>query len=330
MPKRKSNKRVKVKKSILSDERVLKLYSNLRNQTALSSIQQFAKAFKQPIDLIALEDSLNKIPAYSRHRRVRKRALRPSLITRHPGQYFCADLAVFENIKTYNNNYSYILVTQDCFSKLLSCIPLKRKDGESVSKAIQLSFKQLKAFPEHYLTDNGKEFIAKESKKVYRKYGVNHITSVTYNKSFQCENAIKNLKSRLYKMQTLRNSKKFIDVLDLVVKQMNEKVHSATGVAPIKVSSKNRDQIFSHMYKRLITKPRPPPKLSPGDLVRISHKRVVFSKAYLPGYSEEIFKVKAIVPTYPIFTYKLSDLKDNDLESSYTESELSVVKRHHV
>lgn len=329
MPNKKGSKRNKVKKSILSDERVLKLYSNLHNQTALSSIQQFAKAFKQPLDLVALEDSLNLIPAYSRHRRVRKRVLRPSLITRQPGQYFCADLAVLENLKQYNKNYSYILVTQDCFSKLLSCIPLKKKTGESVAKAIRLSFKQLKAIPEHYLTDNGSEFIAKESKKVYKDLGVNHIISSTNNKSFQCEVGIKILKERLFKFQTLNNTRNYIDALDLIVKNLNDKVHSATGYAPSQVNAKNRDEIFSYMYRRLVSKPRPSPKLSPNDLVRISHKRVVFSKAYLPGYSEEIFRVKAIVPTWPIFTYRLTDLHNNDIQSTFTESELSLVKRHH-
>lgn len=139
---------------------------------------------------------------------------------------------------------------------------------------------------------------------------------------------IKQLKSRLYRYRTLHNTKRCVDALDLIVKQYNNKVHLATGYLPSKVNAKNRDQIFSYMYRRLISKPRPKPKLFPGDIFRISHKRLVFSKALLPGYSQETFTVKSVVPIWPIFTYTLVDKNGEQLESSYTESELSVVQRH--
>lgn len=324
--KRQKKKKPKKKKLILPDSRVLKLYSNLHNQTALSSLKQFAASFKEPLDLVALEESLSKIPAYSRHRRVRRRAVRPSLITREPRQYYCSDLAIMDHLKHYNKNYSYILVTQDMFSKLLSAIPTKKKTGKVISQAIKLSFKQLKGSPANYLTDNGSEYISGESKRVYRESGVNHIISKTNAKSFSCEVMIKILKEQLYKYMTLNQTNTWIDVLDLIVRKLNTRKHSATGIEPAKVTMKHSGEIFSHMYRRIISKPRPAPKYSVNDLVRISSKRLIFSKAYKPGYSFEIFRITKIVPSWPVFTYKLTDLEGTPLESSFIESELSFVE----
>lgn len=320
---------MKKKKSplILSDSRVQKLYSSLYNATGLGTIASFVKSFKEPLNLVELEKSLSKIPAYTRHRRVYRRYLRPSLIIHGPGQYYCSDLAVFENLKKFNSGVCYLLITQDCFSKLLSVIALKDKKGKTVSEAIKLSFKQLKAVPSRgYISDAGSEYIAGESKKVFKDLGVNHIISRTSNKAFHCEVAIRWLKSRLFKLMTLKATKRFVDDLPLIVRQMNHTVHSATGRTPVSINASNADEVFSHMYKRLIIKKRPEPKYSVNDLVRISTKRLVFTKAFLPGYSEEVFRIKAIVPSYPVFSYKLESLKGESVQSSFVDAELSKVE----
>ena len=64
------------------------------------------------------------------------------------------------------------------------------------------------------------------------------------------------------------------------------------------------------------------PKFKVGDKVRISkYKRNVFDKGYTPNWSEEIFTVDEIQHTNPI-TYKLKDLRDEDIEGSFYEPEL--------
>ena len=64
------------------------------------------------------------------------------------------------------------------------------------------------------------------------------------------------------------------------------------------------------------------PKFKIGDKVRISkYKRNVFDKGYTPNWSEEVFKVDEIQHTNPI-TYKLKDLRDEDIQGSFYEPEL--------
>lgn len=314
------------KKLILSDKAVERLYSNLHNQTALGSIAQFAKTFKEPLDLVELEKSLSKIPAYSRHRRVRKRYLRPSLIVREPRQYYCADLAQVDLYKNSNNNYRYLLIMQDCFSKLLAVVATKTKTGKEVSKAIETGFKKLGGASQHLIVDAGTEFLASESKQIYKKYGVNLIVSRTQAKSWQCEITIRYLKEKIHKYMSLRNTKRYIDILHLIVRQMNEKVHSSHGFPPISINKHNSGEAFSRMYRKLITNPRPPPKFKPGNIVRLSAKRVVFSKGYRAGFSEELFRIKSIIPSFPVYSYKLEDLDNVPVQSSFVSPELSYVR----
>ena len=69
------------------------------------------------------------------------------------------------------------------------------------------------------------------------------------------------------------------------------------------------------------------PKFKIGDKVRISkYKRKVFDKGYTPNWSEEVFTVDKIQYTNPI-TYKLKDLRGEDIQGSFYELELLEAKQ---
>src|SRR5271155_937473 len=57
--------------------------------------------------------------------------------------------------------------------------------------------------------------------------------------------------------------------------------------------------------------------------VRISKYKSVFEKGYLPNFTEEYFKIKQIIFSKP-FLYKLADLKGEEVNGIFYESELSV------
>ena len=69
------------------------------------------------------------------------------------------------------------------------------------------------------------------------------------------------------------------------------------------------------------------PKFKKGDKVRISkYKRNVFDKGYTPNWTEEVFTVDKIQYTNPI-TYKLKDLRGEDIQGSFYELELLEAKQ---
>ena len=58
-----------------------------------------------------------------------------------------------------------------------------------------------------------------------------------------------------------------------------------------------------------------------GDHVRISKYKNIFTKAYTPNWSEEIFVIKKIKNTVP-WTYVVNDINGEEITGTFYEKEL--------
>ncbi|PRP87897.1 hypothetical protein PROFUN_02634 [Planoprotostelium fungivorum] len=80
------------------------------------------------------------------------------------------DLADMQHSAEYNDGTNYLLTIIDVFSKYALAIPLQNKQGKTIARALDYIFRikiNNKAYkPIILLSDNGKEFIAKEVKQV--------------------------------------------------------------------------------------------------------------------------------------------------------------------
>ena len=63
-----------------------------------------------------------------------------------------------------------------------------------------------------------------------------------------------------------------------------------------------------------------------GDRVRILKKKKTFEKGFTPNWTEELFIVSDIKPTSPV-TYKIKDLKGEDIKGSFYSQELQKSKQ---
>ena len=63
------------------------------------------------------------------------------------------------------------------------------------------------------------------------------------------------------------------------------------------------------------------PKFKVGDQVRISKYKKIFTKGYMPNWSEEIFIIKKNKNTVP-WTYVLNDLNGQEIIGTFYENEL--------
>ena len=63
------------------------------------------------------------------------------------------------------------------------------------------------------------------------------------------------------------------------------------------------------------------PKFEVGDHVRISKYKNIFTKGYMPNWSEEIFIIMKIKNTVP-WTYVINDLNSEEIISTFYENEL--------
>ena len=82
----------------------------------------------------------------------------------------------------------------------------------------------------------------------------------------------------MFKYFSASNTRKFVDVLDFLVDQYNNVIHSSIKLTPKEASSKeNEIKVWRHLYPELAGKTLTP-KLSISGNVRITKKEKIFDK----------------------------------------------------
>ena len=71
------------------------------------------------------------------------------------------------------------------------------------------------------------------------------------------------------------------------------------------------------------------PKSKIGDIVRVSKYKNIFTKSFVPNWSEEIFAINKVKNTVP-WTYVISYLKGEEIVETFCEKELQKKKKKHL
>ena len=106
----------------------------------------------------------------------------------------------------------------------------------------------------------------------------------------------------------------YIDKLDDIVRKYDNTYHTSIKVKPIDV----KNDTYIDFKKESNDKD---PKFKVGDHVRISKYKNIFSKGYMPNWSEEIFIIKKLKNTVQ-WTYVLNDLNGEEIIGTFYENEL--------
>ena len=126
------------------------------------------------------------------------------------------------------------------------------------------------------------------------------------------------IKEKMFKYFSANNTRKFVDVLDILVDQYNNAIHSSINMTTKEASRKeNENKVCRNLYPELCGKTLAP-KFSIGD-VRITKKKKIFDKGYTQRCTEEVFTISKIQLTITV-TYKITDY--NEEEGSFYEQEL--------
>ena len=295
------------------DENLQRIYNDIKSSPSYSS---------------KIADFLRQNQNYSIHRRVVKRKFpRRKIITHYPFQIFQADLIEYsQRAYSYaNHGYRFILIVIDSFSKMLYAEPVKRKSAEYMADAMDNIFKQFDYFPNSIITDQGLEFYNSKVQAVFKKYGINHYHTKTKTawKTPMAERVIRTIKTRLERYFRQKNTKKWYDVLQDVVKNYNRTPHRSIGMAPIKVTFQNSKEVYKRMFGDVDL--RVIPRLSVGDRVRILLEKDLFDKGYKQNWSEEIFVIKKAIQKAGVVWYKLEKLDGTPVESIKYYFQLNLV-----
>ena len=220
-----------------------------------------------------------------------------------------------------NEEYKFLLLVIDTFSKYGWIIPLKNKKGETMVKAFKTIFEEGRT-PGKLWTDKGREFYNKDMDDLRKLHKIELYSTENEEKSSIAERWIRTMKEKMFKYFTDNNTYNYIDALPELVEDYNNTVHSSTKLTPIEASKKKNElTVWRNLYPDRYKTSRLNPKFSVGDEVRITKKKKVFEKGYTTRWTEEIFTIKEIRETNPI-TYKLEDLQGEEIKGTFYEPEL--------
>jgi len=110
---------------------------------------------------------------------------------------------------------------------------------------------------------------------------------------------------------------------------------SLSNVAPKDVNETNEADLWAYMYlkpklmnvKKEKTKRKRLFRFKIGQLVRISHQRRAFTRAYSEQWSYEVFKIKRRFQMQGIPMYKLIDMLESEIKGNFYQAELQAVDK---
>jgi hypothetical protein len=195
----------------------------------------------------------------------------------------------------------------DVHSKYAWSIPLKDKTGKTVLDAFKEIVKSSGRKPDHIWVDEGKEFYNKHMDEWIKENNINRYSTHGEHKSAVVERFNRTLKTIMWKRFTAENTRNWIDMLDKLLFQYNNKKHSTIKMTPTEASQMHD--------------PEKQYKFSVGDHVRISRIKGTFEKGYLPNWSEALYTVHEVKRTDPI-TYIIKDMNGEIITGGFYTEEL--------
>lgn len=288
-----------------------------------------------------LEVTKNKIPrdkvigwletqdAYNKHKLTRKTFPRRPYSVNNIDDYWEVDLIDLKSIKEYNDNYTFVFVAIDVFSKMAWVEPMLNKSSSSAVMALKKILKRSKPrVPICVQCDKGREFTGKDFQKFLEKQDIKfRLVRSPDVKAAVVERFIRTLKERMWRLFTYSRNKRYVDSLQQLVDSYNRTYHTTIKTIPANVTLDNSSKVREILSDKLYSMKKRTPKYHVGDFVRISCEKASFQKGYKGGYSEEIFRISRILTQRFPIVYVVSDLSGEEIDGIFYTEELSRVRK---
>ena len=261
------------------------IFYSLDSPVAFGSIRRLWKHIKndgKKVSQRQLTFWLREQDAYTSFRPVRRKFPRPKTISPYFGYMFGSDTAYFQRISEHNDDFKYVCVFVDYFTRYAYTFPMKTLTGVEMRSVLEKLFEIDK--PERLHTDSGTEYKNRPVQAFLRESSVKHIVTGSDNKSAISEAFIKRLKLNLYRYMFYKNSYRWVDALSDFTRLYNEREHSALRMSPEEARSTEPYVVWRNQHMKppkRRTKPTRPKTTSPfsfilGDSVKIATEKNSF------------------------------------------------------
>ena len=311
----------------MSTEKELKrIYHDVKHPGSFGGAENLYQAAKKDgvkVTRGRVKKFLQSLPTYTKHKPLRRRYPRNRVYSHGIDFIWQIDLVDLSRFARFNKGHKFILTVIDVFSKYSWAVPLKNKTGVTLVKAFKRILKEGRC-PYKVHADQGTEFTNRNFQALLKENDIGFYSTNNETHASVIERYNRSLKTRLHRYLTDKNTRRYIDVLQDFVSSYNEKKHRSIGVAPKEVTDEIELKVWKKLYGGRI-KGESKYKLKVGDHVRISMLARPFKKGYLPGWTDEIFKVTHRVPRTPP-VYRLADLMGEPLQGTFYTEELQKVR----
>eukprot|EP00732_Lithocolla_globosa_P001487 Lithocolla_globosa_v1_NODE_752_length_3331_cov_1184.225275.p1 type:complete len:350 gc:universal NODE_752_length_3331_cov_1184.225275:1932-883(-) len=212
-----------------------------------------------------------------------------------------ADLTFFRKYKKSNGGHEYILTCIKINTRKAYAKALKTKSEKEVNTKFEEIINEAGDMTS-VSTDAGSEF-QKSFTKLLKKYNITHyITNAgDKNKQGKVERFNRTIRERIEKYLTSRNTNKWVDVLDSLVRNYNNTEHSSIGIEPNNVTNRIEKVIQDADREKVDYIDKNIPSYEVGDEVRLKKKRGTFDKRSGQQYEEGTY----IITKVNAFSYRL-------------------------
>ena len=183
----------------------------------------------------------------------------------------------------------------DVWSKYAWSIPLKDKTAITTLNAFKEIVASSKRIPKHIWVDQGKEFYNKSMDLWLNENNIVRYSTYGEHKSSVVERFNRTLKTVMWKRFSAENTRNWIDMLDKLMLQYNNKFHSTIKMTPTEASRHSTIETPVELPVLPFEIIQKLPKFKVKDKVRISRVKGLFEKGYLPNWSEEIFRIEKVL-----------------------------------
>lgn len=294
----------------------------------MSQLKEIYKnVYSTPSYSSKIRDFLRQNNTSSLFRQVRHKYPRRRIRAFYPYQIMMSDTINYRNYGgPQNENYKYIMVLVDVFSKKAWAEPMKRMKDIDATIAMEKMIQNIPDFPKSIITDLGTEYYNSKMENLFRKMGIRHYSIRGKHKACVAERFIKTIKGRLERYFWQKQTHKWIDVLPHFLENYNNTYHRSIKMAPNSVTDANRNQVFQNLYPKI--EDNRPARLTKGDQVRLLKPKNIFEKGYTRSWSTELYTIEKAFVDSSVDYYKISDLDGNVLPRYKYYWELNLVKKN--
>ena len=240
---------------------------------------------------------------------------RIKIVTHYKDECWSIDLIDRSNLSQYNKGYKFIFTIIDNHTKYAWAVPIKNKQGSTITDAFKNIITKSKRKPHRVWSDRGKEFYNSQMLNYLKQNEIEIYSTYSDLKAVFIERFNRTLIDLIKIPMYIQGTGNWLDCLQDSVEKYNNKKHSAIQMTPHQKSNS------PNICYENISKIKKEPKFKIDDFVRIPDKRNIFSKQSTTNWSRELFKIKNVNNTNPV-TYTICDENQEIILGKYYEQEL--------